>query len=174
MLTGTKIYLRAVEISDAELLFKWENNVDFWKFGDTITPFSLEQINEYVKSVKDIYTDKQLRLAIAEITQKETIGFADLFDFDPRNRRAAVGIIIGNEKNRNKGYGSECLNILCTYAFEVLGLHQLHCSIAADNINSIKLFSSCGFVQYGMRRDWYMRAGVWQDEVLFQKISPFS
>jgi diamine N-acetyltransferase len=171
MLKGESIHLRALELSDVALLHRWENNPELWIYGDTLSPYSLEQLNDYVKGLKDIYADKQLRLAIAENTGLRTIGFADFFDFDPRHRRAAIGILIGEETDRNKGYGSESLQLMCNYAFAILGMHQLYCSIAADNPASIKLFESCGFVQYGLRREWQQRSNGWQDEVLFQKIS---
>ncbi|MDR2894019.1 MAG: GNAT family N-acetyltransferase [Alistipes sp.] len=73
------------------------------------------------------------------------LGFIDLFDLDPTNRSAGVGILICNESDRRKGYASEALRLLMKYAGRSLELSRLWCNIAADNSASIALFSTCGF-----------------------------
>ena len=52
------------------------------------------------------------------------IGLIDLFDFDAKNKRAGVGIIIQNEVDRNSGYGKEALGLMIDYCFKQLQLHQ--------------------------------------------------
>jgi diamine N-acetyltransferase len=38
------------------------------------------------------------------------LGLIDLFDFDPKNNRAGVGIVIQNKDNRSQNIGSEAYN----------------------------------------------------------------
>jgi diamine N-acetyltransferase len=40
-----------------------------------------------------------------------------LFDFDPKNNRAGIGIVIQGVENRNKSIGSEAIDLLIQYAF---------------------------------------------------------
>ena len=51
------------------------------------------------------------------------MGCIDLFDFDPRNRRAALGMYIAPEY-RGKGVGKAALEALETYAFTHLNRHR--------------------------------------------------
>jgi diamine N-acetyltransferase len=60
------------------------------------------------------------------------LGLIDLFDFDPKNNRAGVGIVIQNKDNRSQNIGSEALQLLIEYAFYNLNLHQLYANIGTE------------------------------------------
>ncbi len=85
------------------------------------------------------------------------MGAIDLFDFDPHHRRAGVGVLIADQSDRGKGYAAEALETLVIYGFEVLGLHQLWCNIAASNQASIQLFTSAGFTLVGEKKSGCLR-----------------
>lgn len=99
-----------------------------------------------------------------------TAGCIDLFEYDPLNRRAGIGILIYGAENRRKGYAREALGILCRYAREQLRLHQLWCTVGAGNAASLALFRQAGFVETGVRRDWLWSPEGFRDEILLQKI----
>jgi diamine N-acetyltransferase len=119
---------------------------------------------------RDIYEVKQLRLVISN-TDNKPLGLIDLYDFDPKHKRAGVGIVIVNEAERNKGIGSEALSLISNYAFSTLELRQLYANILEENKRSIYLFQKLGFVRVGVKKDWISSNGVYKDEVLFQKIN---
>ena len=111
-LVGELIQLRALEPSDLKLLYRWENDSAVWSVSGTLVPFSKFVLEEFVNQAhQDIYTNKQVRLMIDlkyvddEDSEDEVkcIGCVDLFDFDPKNKRAGVGILIANQADRGKG-----------------------------------------------------------------------
>ncbi len=174
MLEGKNIKLRALEPSDIDLLYDWENNTKIWTISNTLAPFSKFILKQYLEnSHLDIYQTKQLRLII-ELKSKDTnipIGAIDMFDFDPYHLRAGVGILISTEEHRKKGYATEALQILINYSFLYLGLHQLYCNIASDNMKSVKLFTNVGFKIIGEKKDWIKSPSKWIDEYLLQLIN---
>ena len=175
MLKGTKTQLRALEPTDLDLLYKWENDIDNWHLSGTLTPYSRFVIEQYLASSHhDIFYNKQLRLMIDATDSKKpgTIGCIDLFDFDPFHKRAGVGILIGDSNLRGKGYGREALALLSDYAFNKLDLHQLFANIAADNVSSLELFKKCGFVMVGIKKEWLKTGEGWADECLLQYVKP--
>lgn len=168
------IELRALEPEDIPLLYRWENDTTLWSFGVTITPYSRHALTEYVNkySHRDIYEAGQLRLAIEEISHRQAIGLVDLFDLDIHNRRAAVGILI-DPNFRKRGRGSAALNLLASYAFHFLHLHQLYVHIPADNPASLALFRRCGYHEAGRLTGWSIRSdNSFVDTFLFQLLSP--
>jgi len=170
-LKGTKIYLRALEPEDLEFVYAVENNEAIWEVSNTQTPYSRFLIRQYLENAhQDIYEAKQLRLAICKNNSAEALGLIDLFDFDPKNKRAGVGIIILEENNRYSGYGSEALDLLIRYAFEQLQLHQLYANISTENIASLSLFATFGFEKIGVKKDWNFTNNRFHDEALFQLI----
>jgi diamine N-acetyltransferase len=173
MLKGKNLILRALEPSDVDLLYNWENNEKLWHLGNTVTPFSRFTLEQYIlNSHQDIYTTKQLRLMIdkKESGQNETIGSIDLFDFDPSNKRAGIGILI-TDNERNKGYASEALELMINYCFNTLQLHQIYCNISADNPASLRLFKKHNFSSAGLKKEWIFVQGRWVDEYIFQLIN---
>jgi diamine N-acetyltransferase len=166
--------LRAPELKDLELLYKWENDTSIWEVSNTIVPFSKYILKKYIENCHfDIYQTRQLRLMIDLKNENgiiETIGSIDLFDFDPYNYRAGIGILISEDKFKQKGYATEALKILIDYSKDILQLHQLFCNITTDNEASIKLFKNAGFSVVGKKIDWIKTKNGWKDECVLQLI----
>lgn len=169
MLENQRIRLRALETTDVDKLFVWENNRENWRVSQTVTPYSRHVLIDYVNSVSDVFSDKQLRLVIEENDSGEAIGTADIFDCDFKNKRAGIGILIADSEKRGRGFASEVMEILLPYCFKTLSLHQIYCSILSDNPQSIKLFEKFGFQKIGVKKEWTFYEGKFYDEILMQK-----
>jgi diamine N-acetyltransferase len=171
-LKGATIYLRALEPNDLEFVYAIENDQNMWEVSNTQTPYSRFLVKQYLENAhQDIYEAKQLRLAICHQKDFPAIGLIDLFDFDPKNRRAGVGIVIQSIGNRNQKLGSEALELLIQYAFYHLNLHQLYANIDLENTSSIALFTKFGFEKVGIKKDWTLVNGHFKDEALFQLLN---
>ena len=170
-LKGENIFLRALEPDDLEFIYAIENDESVWEISHTQTPYSRFLVRQYLENAnQDIYEAKQLRLAICVNDDENAIGLIDLFDFDPKNNRAGIGILIKNTDNRNQGIGTEALGLLLNYAFYNLNLNQLYANIDTQNIGSLKLFTNFGFQKIGVKKQWNLVNGVYKDEALFQLI----
>ena len=171
-LKGQNIYLRALEPEDLEFVYALENDESIWNVSNTQTPYSRFLIRQYLENAhQDIYEAKQLRLAICQNDNFSPIGLIDLFDYDPRNNRAGIGILIQNNENRGQGIGSEALQLLINYAFTHLNLHLLYANIDTENEISLKLFTTFGFQLIGTKKQWNLVNGNYADESLFQLIN---
>ena len=112
------IRLRKIEPSDLPFLYQWENDASSWADGANHNPLSQQDLRNYIESTSgDIYRDGQLRLVIME--DETTLGCIDLFDFDPRNRRAAIGMYM-RECDRQFEFGDLCWGIRSLYNAEKL------------------------------------------------------
>ena len=168
------LQLRALELTDIDLLYQWENDTSVWHLSSTVTPFSRFALEQYVMNAgEDIFTTKQLRLMIDVHSgqKKVTIGCIDLFDFDPVNLRAGIGIMI-TKAEREKGYASEALDLMADYAFSKLRLHQLYANVIAKNVASLDLFKKKHFVVIGVKKEWIITENNWEDEYMMQRINP--
>ncbi|MBD5163174.1 MAG: GNAT family N-acetyltransferase [Bacteroidales bacterium] len=171
-LTSKRLRLRAPEPDDVDFLFILENDESMAESGFTTAPVSRFMLDEYLRHYNaDIYAERQLRLVVELKDYDERIGFVDLCDFSPRDRRAFVSIAL-LERFRDKGYGTEALQLVCDYARETLGLHQLAAQIAYDNEASRALFGKCGFHTCGSMRSWVRRGPHYVDALLYQLLFP--
>lgn len=170
-LKGQHIYLRALEPEDLEFVYQLENDESVWEISQTQTPYSRFLIRQYLDNAQqDIYEAKQFRLAICKNDSFQAIGLIDLFDFDPKNKRAGIGILIQKEENKQKGFGRQALELLIHFAFERLEVHQLYANIATTNEASIALFTTFGFKCVGIKKEWNFQNGNYSDEALYQLI----
>lgn len=167
------LQLRALEPGDIDLLYKWENDTSIWHLSNTLAPFSRFALEQYVMNAgDDIFATRQLRLMIDLHTEDpaRTIGCIDLFDFDPVNLRAGLGILfVGQE--RGKGFASEALDIMIDYAFSRLKLHQLFSNVISGNTASLELFKKKHFSVIGVKKEWLWSENTWIDEYLLQLIN---
>lgn len=172
-LESIRLKLRAVEPEDLDILYKWENDTSLWRHGNTLTPYSKFTLRQYINDTRelDIYQSKQLRLMIEEKESGHTAGTIDLYDFDVRNLRAGIGILIG-EEYREKGYASETLKMVKDYAFNFFHLQQLYAYISTDNKPSISLFEKVGFTASGRLKNWLCLEAGYQDVFIYQIMKP--
>ena len=172
---GNICRLRALEPEDLDVMYGWENDTNLWRVSGTVAPFSRHMLSRLVEEQQfDIYATRQMRLVIEakdgdSCQPGEAIGAVDIFEFDPLNRRAGVGIVVSPDF-RQKGYAADALITLERYAKEVLQLHQLWSSVAEDNTACYGLMLKCGYKECGRRREWILSAEGALDEILLQRI----
>jgi diamine N-acetyltransferase len=168
LLANEVIYLRALEPEDLDILYKWENDSEHWNYGSTLTPYSKFTLRDYLSnSAQDFLQTRQLRLIIVEKENNSAIGTIDLYDFDPMNSKAGVGILL-DAPFRNKGYGVQALHLMEEYAFRFLLLKQLYAFVPKNNSPSFKLFERSGYETSGLLRSWLKTSAGFEDVYLMQ------
>lgn len=161
--------LRALEPSDIEPMYLWENDPEVWRVGGTTAPLSLERIAQFVEEQNyDLYTTKQMRLIIE--VEGIAVGTLDITDFDPQHLRFGIGILIYAPEARRKGYARAAIEAIKEYARNTLALKQIWASVAEDNEASIALFEGCGFELCGRRKAWLRRHDGYLDQLEYQCI----
>ena len=96
-------------------------------------------------------------------------GCVDLYNYDPLNRRAAVGIMVASQYRR-KGYALAILRELEKISATNYQLHTLFADIAATNTASIKLFRKAGYEECGHFKEWLELDSHFIDNIRMQKI----
>ena len=162
------IKLRKIEPSDLPFLYQWENDATMWADSDTHNPLSRHDLHQYIENTTgDIFRDGQLRLII-EDSQLSTkiVGCIDLFDFDARNRKAAIGMYIAPDA-RGKGVGKQAVQLLEDYAFGFLHLRMLYAIISVHNSACSHIYEQMGYTPSSVLKDWTLEG----DAILWQKSS---
>ena len=170
LLRNDIIALRALEPTDLDTLYRWENDSRLWYASDTVAPYSRAALWQYLENyTADIYAQRQLRLMIVRSDDDTPLGTIDYLNYDPLNNRAELGLFISSAY-RGQGYGREALSLLTCYSRDHLGLRQLYVFIAQDNEVCLKLFESYGYHRVGIITSWIKRGTTYHDAVLLQMI----
>ena len=88
----------------------------------------------------------------------------DLFDFDARNRKAAIGMYIAPEA-RGKGVGKQAVQLLLDYAFNFLHLRMVYAIISVHNTACSHIYEQMGFTPSSPLANWTLEG----DAILWQK-----
>jgi RimJ/RimL family protein N-acetyltransferase len=165
---GEKVLLRAIELSDKEILLdiindsETEHSLGGWSF-----PVSSINQEEWIKVQKA--NEKILRCMISDKKENKTLGTAIVSAIDYKNGNGEIHIKLISDA-RGNGYGADTINTLVKYAFDELRLNCIYAHVNAYNIASQKLFERCGFVKEGVLRKRIFKKGEYHDVIAFSII----
>jgi RimJ/RimL family protein N-acetyltransferase len=154
MIRGEKVILREKRLSDASNDYAWRCDPELARLDGAVAlkmPFS-----EFMPNYADeLYYPSPIRRRFAIDNLKgEHIGNCMYYDIDERRKQAELGILIGDRKYWDKGYGTDAVITMVNYIFESTPLQRIHLSTLDWNIRAQKSFSKCGFTPRGyLNRD---------------------
>jgi diamine N-acetyltransferase len=164
------VTLRSLEVTDIDVLYKWENDSWLWTVSNIISPSPKSYLWQYLQNYdSDIYTTRQLRLMITLTESGEPVGTVDLTNFDPFNNRAEFGIMI-DQTHEGKGLGDAALKLTIGYVRDYLGLFQIYALVPVNNTVCISLLKKHGFVTAGFLKKWINHGTQVHDVEMMQLI----
>ena len=163
-ITGDKVYLSPMSIEDAETYCRWLNDpLIAGNIDGAAKVYSLAAEREYIEKTQ------KGNAHIYAIVLKETdtlIGNIGIEEIDTTSRTATIGMFIGDEENRGKGFGSEALRLACRYAFDRPNMHSLHLWVFSFNERAMNMYKKVGFKEVGRMRESYYLDGKYHDSIL--------
>ena len=151
-LIGRKLYLRILTKKDINQRYlNWLNDPDVIRFmRHRAFPTSIESLESFVTSQK---WPNDLLLAIVDKKTDTHIGNIGISSIDWVNRKAELGMVLGDRSFWNKGYMSEAFNLVIEHAFSRMNLHKLYAGTEKDNKSAVALFKKTGWVIEGDLKD---------------------
>lgn len=165
------VALRALEPEDVNILYMWEDEADAWQSRNSSAPYSRRLLRDYLNNYSaDIYANGEVRSMIT--LHDEAVGTLDVFNFDPLNGRAEIGVYV-DAGHRDSLVGSTAIALAVEgYAFDVLGLNQVYATVRVDNEGAIAAFAKAGFCKVAVIRQWLKKSrGEYSDAVIMQRLA---
>lgn len=100
------------------------------------------------------------------------VGDITLFEIEPRNSAAAIGLSIWRQEDRGRGYGTDAMRATLRWAFNQLNLHRIELSVDPSNAAAIHVYQALGFVEEGRRRDAHYADGCYVEDVIMGLLRP--
>jgi RimJ/RimL family protein N-acetyltransferase len=150
-LIGEKIYLRAPENGDEEIVALSENHPEpranlYYTF-----PTNLEIHADRLKQKQNDHTTIYFIICTKE--NDKPIGATAFVRIDWIGRMATFYIAIAESENWNKGYGKEATKLMTDYAFATLNLNRIQLHVSKENNRAIDVYEKIGFVKEGELRE---------------------
>lgn len=158
VLTGELVVLRPVERDDVEVLHGYDSAYETWP-EINYQPYAPKSLDEVLKAFdgeeESSYRGSDAFVPFAIEVDGELAGMCCLWGIDLHNRRAHLGIGLG-EEHRGKGIGTDATRVLLRYAFLDRGLHRVQLEVLATNTAALRSYEKAGF-----REDGRMRQSAW-------------
>lgn len=167
LLQGSKISLRPLTLADCnETYANWLADPVINRYLETRwSEPSLAAITEFVtKMVAD--PDSYL-FTIIEISTQKHIGNIKLGPVNRYHRYADIGYFIGEPQAWGKGYATEAIQLITTFAFTELKLHRVQAGVYASNIASAKALEKAGYVLEAVFKQQLWLGSDWEDHLWY-------
>lgn len=178
MIQTENLILRLVHIDEAEKLLNFElrNRDQFESVSGTRHPefYTLESRKKMIeRSISAYANQSMIRFGIYLLDDETLVGSIALNDvlWSPALLSTYLGYMI-DQDYQNKGYATEAIQAMCTYAFETLHLHRIEAGVMPSNRASIKVLEKNGFNLEGLARKNVHINGSWEDHLIYSLINP--
>ncbi|MBP3708035.1 MAG: GNAT family N-acetyltransferase [Clostridia bacterium] len=162
-LVGDRIYLSPMCIEDAEKYVEWF--CDFKMTDGIKKSSSLMTVESEREWIEGSLKENRLNFVIVRLEDDKVIGNCGIMNVNQKDRCGEVGIFIGGEENRSKGYGTETLKLLLDFGFNYQNLNNITLGVMSFNERAINCYKKIGFKEIGRRRECYFLNGKYYDEI---------
>jgi RimJ/RimL family protein N-acetyltransferase len=108
--------------------------------------------------------------SVVTLDDGELVGACGLWDINPHNRSAGLGITL-LPNARGGGLAVDVVLTLCAYGFQTRGLHRLQIETLIDNTAMRATAVRAGFTEEGVRRQAAWVSGAFLDEVIYGRLA---
>lgn len=136
--------MRPPQEADVEIAYAWDKDPELAAWNGR-APVSIS-LSAARRDYLSRWADSSVKTFMIG-AEGEPIGMATLYDF--RYDGCELGIKIGPETLRGRGYASEAVDLLSEYVFDTLGLSVVRGSTLAHNDRMQRVFKKCGFREVG-------------------------
>jgi RimJ/RimL family protein N-acetyltransferase len=166
MLVGRAVALRARVDSDVavlhagiydDVLGQSESDLRAWRPLPPTSELSPYRVREQ--------RDEEAAFTIVALDDQRIVGEAVLWGIDAHNRSAHLGIALLPHE-RGRGHGLDTVQVLCRYAFRILGLHRVQMETNAPNAAMRATARRAGFSEEGVLKQAAWFDGRFVDEVV--------
>ena len=162
--------LRELRVEDAELCRGWVNDAQTARqiYGGGAMPFTPEEEQQFIAQHGG-HRDRENHFAV-ETPDGQMIGVCSYSDVNWKDRSAVLGWFIGDEAQRNKGYGTDLIRVLLKICFDELNLHRVSLNAYQYNERALRLYDRLGFVREGALRQAEYAMGRRWDLICFSML----
>ena len=167
ILRGEKVILKLSTLKHVPLYWKWIRDKEVTRYltGAQFPKTYRAEIRWFRQTKRK--KDEKLFI-ILDAATKKPIGNLGIHQISIFNKKAGIGLMIGEKDFWNKGYGTDALKTALRYCFKKLKLNKVTLTVDVQNKRGIRCYEKCGFVTIGFLKDDAIRSGIMKDSYLME------
>lgn len=168
IMRGKKVSLGMIHKDDISQLWEWINETaarKFTRFPDKV--YFFEDELEWYESLRKGKETNRVFLVVDNETS-DGVGLVGLHGIDHLSKNAEVGYIV-SDKFRNRGFGTEAVELMVDYAKSFLNLRKVFAYVKDSNPPSSKVLESNKFKECGrLKNQEYVPGYGYSDLILYE------
>ncbi len=172
VLTTEKLVLDSVQPDDAKAIYQQMQELPRnTSWVNSYEAQSVEKASVRIRHYTGAFRRKQsIHWAIRQHKGRNLIGVCRLFEFSYQFK-AEIGYWIGR-RHWNKGYATEAVKAVVTFAFDVLELHRVYAQTNTTNTASQRVLEKSGFHREGCLKGDSVNDGQFRDTLVYGIVNP--
>jgi len=166
ILHGEQINLTLITIQDIERYFEAgfkECDEDINYYTGTDDEFTKEMVENFV--CKIVNDETRYDFLIVD-KNNNILGEVVLNEIEEDSRNSNFRISLFKISLCGNGYGTQAINLIIKFAFEVLHLHRVELEVYSFNTRAEKAYCKAGFIKEGIKRDGELINGSYCDVII--------
>ncbi len=164
---GERVRLRAIEPSDWEAYFRWNQDDEQARSVSSIPfPQSAEAVRQWAQQEATRKPEGDAFRFVIENETGEVVGDLTTHHCDARAGSFSYGITVRRQRRRC-GYASEAITLVLRYYFRELRYQKATVTVFSFNEVSARLHEKLGFQLEGRMRRTRFTDGVLHDELIY-------
>ena len=155
---------------DAGPMFLWLNDAEAAALDLPFRPMNYITFHEWLTEISR--NAATVLFAIRRPSHPAMIGYLALTKVHPVHRSAELGVRIGAEMERGKGYGRAAVALALRYAWNQLNLNRVQLTVLSTNYRAIRAYLAVGFEVEGVSRQGAFIDGRWCDVLQMGVLRP--
>lgn len=149
MIKDSKSILFQKSLADAPDDYAWQTDSELAHLTDTtpLTTSFTDYLLQYASQLRENQTAKH-QFAIKTQGGRH-IGNCACYGIDNEQGEAEIGILIGDRRYWDKGYGADAIILLIDFIFKRINSKRIHLKTLESNKRAQKCFYKCGFTACG-------------------------
>lgn len=143
--TSDRLRFRSITIEDSEDIVRWRSNHEIIRYFKNNKSITLEEHLEWYANY--ILQTNRYDFVLEDRFNHKKIGFVALINIDIENLSCEINYTIGEVSYRGKGFAKEAILRLIRFSKDTFNLKNFFAEIHHENISSIELVQSLGFVK---------------------------
>jgi RimJ/RimL family protein N-acetyltransferase len=146
---GEKVVLKPMTVEEIPIFYKWATQSDstsFWYgelYGDRIPTYEEFTQNWQIHFFDGSQPEKGRSFTI--FVGNKAIGQINYNEINRKNNSVELDIIIAEDIEKSKGYGSDALKTLVKYLFQNMNIQICEIEAVTKNAGAIRAYEKAGF-----------------------------
>lgn len=165
-----RVMIGPLMADDLMPLFRWFNDIEAIRLDIAYRPVDWASHRAWFEAVgKDI---SKVWFALRRVGDANILGYVTISNINGVHRSAEIGVRIGEEQHRGRGFGSEAVGLALAFCWRHLNLQRVWLNALRHNERALRAYAKAGFKKEGVLRRAAYIDGNWADIVVMAVLRP--